>query len=169
MMTLQDLGSLGELIAAIATVGTLIYLALQIRQNNESTKIAAGQAILSSINEALQIASSTSQAARVLVLGQTDFDKLPEDEKAQFTVWTFAWFRVLEQGHYYFKKGYLDDELWQGHVAHLTQIMKGPAVAQWWESRRYFYSASFQALVQEAATAETKAPMPRAMVENIRT
>jgi hypothetical protein len=32
-MSIQDLGSLGELIAAIATVGTLIYLALQIRQN----------------------------------------------------------------------------------------------------------------------------------------
>ena len=33
-MSIQDLGSLGELIAAIATLGTLIYLAIQIRQNN---------------------------------------------------------------------------------------------------------------------------------------
>jgi hypothetical protein len=33
-MSIQDLGSLGELIAAAATLGTLIYLAIQIRQNN---------------------------------------------------------------------------------------------------------------------------------------
>ena len=33
-MNIQDLGSLGEFIAAIATLGTLIYLAIQIRQNN---------------------------------------------------------------------------------------------------------------------------------------
>ena len=31
-MTIQDLGSLGELIAAVATVLTLGYLAVQLRQ-----------------------------------------------------------------------------------------------------------------------------------------
>ena len=37
-MSIQDLGSLGELIAAIATIGTLLYLAIQIRQNNVLSK-----------------------------------------------------------------------------------------------------------------------------------
>ncbi len=32
-MTIQELGSIGELIGAIATVAALVYLALQIRQN----------------------------------------------------------------------------------------------------------------------------------------
>lgn len=35
-MTIEQIGSLGELIAAIATVITLIYLTTQIRQNNRS-------------------------------------------------------------------------------------------------------------------------------------
>ena len=30
-MTIQDLGSIGELVAAIATIATLAYLAIQIR------------------------------------------------------------------------------------------------------------------------------------------
>ena len=166
-MNLEDLGNLGELIAAIATVVTLMYLALQIRQNSESTKISAGQSILASLNEALQIASSTSQAARVLVLGQTDFDNLPEDEKAQFIVWIFAWFRVLEQGEYYYRKGYLEEDVWLGHVEHLKQIMKGPAVAQWWKSRYHFFNANFCELVNAASAAETGAPLPRGVIENI--
>ena len=33
-MTIQDLGSIGELIAAVATLATLVYLAVQIRQNS---------------------------------------------------------------------------------------------------------------------------------------
>jgi hypothetical protein len=33
-MTIEDLGNLGEMIAAIATVATLIYLAQQIRKNS---------------------------------------------------------------------------------------------------------------------------------------
>ncbi len=40
-MTIQDLGSLGELIAAVATVATLVYLALQIRQNTHTLRHAA--------------------------------------------------------------------------------------------------------------------------------
>jgi hypothetical protein len=32
-VTIQDIGSIGELVAALATVATLAYLALQIRQN----------------------------------------------------------------------------------------------------------------------------------------
>ena len=37
-MTVQDLGSIGEVVGAVATVATLIYLALQIRANTRATK-----------------------------------------------------------------------------------------------------------------------------------
>ena len=37
-MTLQDLGSIGEFVAAIATIATLAYLALQIRQNTSQLR-----------------------------------------------------------------------------------------------------------------------------------
>ena len=46
-MSIQDLGALGELVAAVATVATLLYLAVQIRQNNknlqESTSASLNQ------------------------------------------------------------------------------------------------------------------------------
>ena len=46
-MNIQDLGSIGELIAAIATVATLAYLAYQIRQNTKtvtaSTELETGR------------------------------------------------------------------------------------------------------------------------------
>lgn len=35
-MSLQDVGSIGELIAAIATVATLVYLAIQVRHNSRA-------------------------------------------------------------------------------------------------------------------------------------
>ena len=37
-MTIQDLGSIGELIAAIATVATLVYLAVQLKQNTRALR-----------------------------------------------------------------------------------------------------------------------------------
>ena len=47
-LSIQDLGSIGELIGAIATVATLAYLALQIRQ---STKVAEMSAITARVDQ----------------------------------------------------------------------------------------------------------------------
>ena len=37
-MTIQELGSLGELVAALATIATLVYLATQIRNSTKATR-----------------------------------------------------------------------------------------------------------------------------------
>lgn len=166
-MTIEELGNLGEFIAALATLGTLIYLALQIRQNTASTKIAASQSILASLNQALHVASSTPQAARATILGQTDYENLAEDEQAQFIVWIFSWFRVLEQAHFYYEKGYLEEEMWSGQVEHLKQVIKSPAVSGWWEVRSAFFSPHFRQVVNEAKITETEAPAPRTVIESI--
>ncbi len=44
-MTLQDSGSLGELVGAIATVATLAYLAVQIRSNTHAVRSSAAQSV----------------------------------------------------------------------------------------------------------------------------
>jgi hypothetical protein len=48
-VSLQDLGSIGELVAAIATVATLVYLAIQVRHNsralNRSNEFAQANSI----------------------------------------------------------------------------------------------------------------------------
>jgi hypothetical protein len=41
-VTIQDLGSIGEFVAAIATLATLVYLAVQIRQNTRTLYPASG-------------------------------------------------------------------------------------------------------------------------------
>ena len=167
-MTMQDLGSLGELIAAIATLGTLIYLAMQIRQNSESVRVQAGQTILTSINDALQAAASSPQQAHVMIYGQSNYDDLTEDEQAQYVLWIFGWFRVLEQAHYYYERGILDNDLWQGHLAHMAQVMKSPSTVRWWESRKSYFNESFRKLVVERMSAETEVLLPAEMIQKIR-
>jgi hypothetical protein len=49
-VTIQDLGSLGELIAAVATVATLIYLSVQIRASNRLARAEASRTPNSDLN-----------------------------------------------------------------------------------------------------------------------
>lgn len=50
-MSLQDLGSIGEFVAAIATVATLVYLAIQIRHNSRALDRSNEFAQASSIHD----------------------------------------------------------------------------------------------------------------------
>lgn len=43
-MTIQDLGSIGEIVAGLATVTTLVYLAIQIRANTSPRQTSYGAA-----------------------------------------------------------------------------------------------------------------------------
>ena len=49
-MTIQDLGSIGEIIAAAATIITLLYLAIQLRASNRLARASASRAPNSDLN-----------------------------------------------------------------------------------------------------------------------
>ena len=83
-MNIQDLGAIGELLAALATLVTLIYLALQIRQNSknlqESTSASMNQG-WSSINTRI---SSDPEFASIFIRGRANLDDLDAVETEQF-------------------------------------------------------------------------------------
>jgi len=44
-MSLEDLGNIGEFVAAVSVVVSLIYLAVQIRQNTRSVRASTYQVV----------------------------------------------------------------------------------------------------------------------------
>ena len=83
-MTLQDLGSIGEFVAAAATVATLFYLALQIRTSNRLARAEASRAPNSDLN-ALNAAFGTDpvfRAAMRQILAGAKRSQLDPDQRA---------------------------------------------------------------------------------------
>ena len=83
---LEALGNLGDFIGGIAVVATLLYLAVQIRQNTRLLKanaLASASAAKVSFNHLL---GSDPDAARVFQVGLEDFSSLTDDERRQFVI-----------------------------------------------------------------------------------
>ena len=66
-MTLQDLGSIGEFVAAIATLATLAYLALQIRQNTGAPRAQTTAAVASEMQRNLLALAECDALAQAFV------------------------------------------------------------------------------------------------------
>ena len=62
-MNIQELGSIGEFVAAIATVATLAYLALQIRQNTRALRHSALQTHKESIQQMIALIAASPENA----------------------------------------------------------------------------------------------------------
>ena len=98
-MTIQDLGSIGELIAALATVATLIYLATQIKQSKEQisqsnslARFNAVRNVMDQFNELNKLIVTDKSLRQVL---EKPDDLSPEESEQVYTyammfcaVWT---------------------------------------------------------------------------------
>jgi hypothetical protein len=106
-MTIEDLGNLGDLIAAIATVATLIYLAQQIRRNSKSVEGASAQAILE-----LEITTYAlkAQYANVYRRGCANILDLDDDERVVFEQVVSSEMSLFSSVFIQVKNGLMDDD-----------------------------------------------------------
>ena len=83
-MTIQDLGSIGELLAAIATIATLAYLALQIRESRVGVNSANVQNAIQNFTVLETAIGADGSLSRIVNRGVAEFDSLDENERAQY-------------------------------------------------------------------------------------
>ena len=65
-LTIQDLGALGELLGSLAVLATLIYLALQTRQNTMAISAQLDAATMLARQEGLLLMSTSKELAEAL-------------------------------------------------------------------------------------------------------
>jgi hypothetical protein len=105
-VTIEDMGNLGDLIAAIATVATLIYLAQQIRKNSKSVEGASIQAILE-----LEITTFAlkAQYANVYRRGCANILDLDDDERVVFEQVVSSEMSLFNSAFTQVQNGLIDD------------------------------------------------------------
>jgi hypothetical protein len=105
-VTLEELGNLGDLIAAIATLITLVYLAVQIRLN---TKSLQGSTAQSHVHLELDTGTLVIQNASVYLRGCKDLSDLNEEERIVFERIVTAEMSLLSSAFIQCQNGLMDD------------------------------------------------------------
>ena len=86
-MTIQDLGSLGELMAAIATVATLVYLAIQLKQNTRALRSQTFQQSSMDMSLTANAISSDGELGKIVVKASDSLDDLSPEARIRFLFW----------------------------------------------------------------------------------
>lgn len=82
-MTLDQFGSIGEIVGAVGVVVSLVYLAIQIRKNTETERTSTYQSIVSDFGALNNTMASTPALSHLFVRAMENYHQLSADEKAR--------------------------------------------------------------------------------------
>ena len=173
-MTIEQLGSLGEVISAFAVVVTLWYLAVQIRQNThameEGKRLALAQTyqMRADALQSMLVHAADSQYIGPLITKLTQLgypedvsalEQLTPDERGRFRQWQIAQQTHWDNMYFQYQQGYLDEEYYHDsfreRVARLAPTWKALGITG---GRRSFSDEIERLLAQRSAVVDDPPP-----------
>jgi hypothetical protein len=156
-------GALAELVGAFGVIASLVYLASQIRQNTNAVRGSAHEATVSRNTTWIVAIGSNPQVADLLVRAHRDYRGLSGPERMQFGSLMSAVLLGGEATYLQYRRGNLDEEVWQRSLAIIRSSMASPGMQTWWNSGRGLYTPEFEAIVNEIVSSSDDGPgMPAA-------
>jgi len=148
-MSIEQLGSIGEFVAAIATVITLIYLAFQINQNTRAVKASMLEVTGSRSIELAKFVASDSELSRIVTTAMTHGPELEEADKLRLQLVFVAAMRNYELTAAHKASKYLNPTEYSGFKSNLRVWAGASYFSAWWEYAHVNYSEALQDLVRE--------------------
>jgi hypothetical protein len=139
----------GELVAAIAVVISVIFVAVEIRQNSKAQVQATTQAAVSDYVGSLELMASNREFACMYTRAVQDFDALDAAERLRFSAYYMSTYYQLQEMHRLAEEGAIDADTWSGFHGLLQETTRYPGVRQWFALRRTWFSERFQAYVDD--------------------
>ena len=131
---LDALGNIGDFVGGIAVIVTLIYLAVQVRQNTRSTRLASMQSAMLAAQNIGMLPAQDRDLARVVRVGLATPDELDDDELQQFRYFLMSMLRVHEDMFVQHRAGVVDDETWMARSSSLRTIFSMPGGWKVWDA-----------------------------------
>jgi hypothetical protein len=139
--------AIAEWIGVVLIIVSLIYVALQIRQNTQTIEAATELETGRMWSEFHSRVAHSPDMADIWDKGLTYPDDLTPTEKRRF-VWMVAEYFFLVENLYRKRKlGFLSLETWSQHESAVAGLLLHPILQRWWESGVSPYSAEFRRVI----------------------
>ncbi len=127
------IGAGAEIIGAVAVFVTLIYLAIQTRDNVKVLRARAVWDAQVSFVEVNEILGDGGTVSELIYRSLTAPDNLSAYEEYLVHRFVRGWFQRMEAQFALYQAGILDDEVWQLRRGYAKAILEYPVIKRCWE------------------------------------
>tara|TARA_R110002096_G_scaffold381676_1_gene575549 strand:- start:43 stop:570 length:528 start_codon:yes stop_codon:yes gene_type:complete len=148
MTNLESLANLAEIVGAIAVVVSLVYLAVQVRQNTMAQRTENYSRALERVAAMQSTLSQNVETSIILSKGVVDPSKITATERLQFTWSMYELFGAFEFMFLASKTESIPNEVWQRWSSAVAWWLSFSGVQIWWKVKPIPFSVSFSSYVE---------------------
>jgi hypothetical protein len=134
-MNWEAIGAIAELLSGVGVLATLIYLAMQIRQNTDSVKESNYRNQTDRSIEHSRFVSGTPGMMSIYHRGMSNYSDLAQEEKWQFGTYMFSMFLDFQEGYHLHVKGRSEASYWKSMENNIFFYLSKPGGRAWWNSQ----------------------------------
>jgi hypothetical protein len=147
-MNWDAVGALAEILGAVGVIASLGYLAGQVRQNTMAMRGTTHEVAVEHLTAVILALSSDSDLAAIISRGSRDFASLSYEERLQFGSYWQAALIGAEGSLLQYKRGNLDEFVWQRDLSVLRPWLTTSGVREWWMRNPVAFTPEFSAVIQ---------------------
>jgi hypothetical protein len=148
------LGNIGEFVGSVAVLVTLIYLAIQVRQNSNTIAGATEMDMAREMAAWHARVTSDPELMQLYEKGASD-QSMTELEMMRYR-WLIAELLWLNEGYYkQHLRGLISNEAWEDIVTSTVGLLRGEVLKTWWESRASALSDDFVSYIDQRRSEDT--------------
>jgi len=159
-MNLQDLASIAEIIGGIAVLVTLIYLAIELRDNTRTLKAKETTASYIGWSEFnITMSMHPDRAVWLRAFDPTEsYENFNTDDLAALDFIGRAMVQRFGAGSFQYHAGLLSGEAWTPQITFCQSALRLPVWREWWEieEKNPIYAKTFLSDIHSAPSASIK-------------
>lgn len=136
-------GSIAELVAALAVIVSVLYLAAQVRHGIAASKATAYQEVYRDLRETL--IGVENEPIPKLMRGE----QLSDAELAVLPKVLLLRMRAYENWWVQHRDGILGDDIFEAYISHMTNTLGSSLAKKWWREQPVEFIPEFRAFVDE--------------------
>ncbi len=147
-MNWEAAGAIGEIIGALAVFLTLIYLALQIRQNTKAVQAAAVDASISKVTSVRQSMYESAEIAGIYIAGIANPDDLDELSRTRFRLLMHNVLLSISNIHSQTNFAGLSSSMWESQLVLLRRVVTSPGGQWFWKEYQLEFDETFREQIE---------------------
>jgi hypothetical protein len=142
------ISAMAELLSTVGVFITLIYLAVQIRQNTRSNRVSAELDCLKLLTDWVGRISESKEKQRLYDMGASGTAVMTPEELRQY-IWMIGEFGWIAQSAYIqYRRGDLSPEAWKEFERMQVGMLQNEIAKKWWLNREVPYSAEYVGYIE---------------------
>ena len=156
-MNWEMLAAIGQLAAVFVGIPSLIYFAVQIREQTKERRQSAVNALTVQWGDLTCALHESAEFSAIYLRGVQSFDDLDPISKVRFSAFFNRFLKNCQAMYFAHQDGILTNQLWGEIERTMTDLIGSPGVQQWWNTRRHWHTEEF-ACVVDAIIAKGEKP-----------